>query len=537
MSAGLRRLLAATAAVLAAGAIAPLARAASSAASDAAIIRRGITHATQAGWLKPADAYRYRVDVTRALRDISALPTLRAQLIASQLGQLTPLWDSYTSPRALALFTQLEQNLSYLETHRVPSGRVDVAGPDGVVYRYFWGLGLEFHPLASFSALLNDAAAKNVDATRTLAAALLARAVPRGPRLIWEYSFPYGGGRPPWASGLAEALAAQALARAGSLLDDPSLETAAARAYAAATGLLLPLPSGSWIRLYGFDREIVLNAQLQAILSFLEYGRTAADAHATALAQVMSAAAQALFGRFDTGDWSLYELGGAYAPLDYEVYVTQLLGKLATQTQDPFWTAAAQRFQNYLYSPAQVTEGTPPPTIYPQPQDGWLDSASIPITLSQRASLTVAIAGQLTTYRFGPGAHVLAWTPAPALPPGTYPVQVSTLTYAGNRKTYTLTPITVAWDTAPPPAASPPQIQGSTLSWQFNDAGTPWLELKLDLADPSGASPPQTFDLGYQPTSGSLQLTLPPGTWQATLEATNSAGLTSTTPLQGSVSG
>jgi hypothetical protein len=87
-----------------------------------------------------------------------------------------------------------------------------------------------------------------------------------------------------------------------------------------------------------------------------------------------------------------------------------------------------------------------------------------------------------------------------------------------------LAPIVVAWDTAPPPVTA--QLQGSTLTWQANDPGTPWLALTIALADPSGVNPPQTLDLGQQATGGTLQVTIPAGTWQATLDATNSAGLT-----------
>ena len=87
-------------------------------------------------------------------------------VIASQLSQMTPLSDSYTSPRALSLFSQLETNLDYLETHRLPTVRVDVTDDDGVVYRWFPRLGLEFHPLANFGALNNAAATGDVDATR-----------------------------------------------------------------------------------------------------------------------------------------------------------------------------------------------------------------------------------------------------------------------------------------------------------------------------------------------------------------------------------
>ena len=499
-------------------------------ASMPQLVRRGIAHALAQGWLHTTDAARYRRDVAWAVRDESRLPPLRVQVIRSQLQQLTTLWDSYTSPRALALFTQLEQNLDYFETHRVPGERVDVTGDDGVVYRWFAGRGLEFHPLASFSALNNAAAARNADATRTLADALLARAIPRGRRLIWEYSFRYGFGRPPWASGMAEALAAQALARAGALLGDSGLTAAASRAFAAVPPLLLQTTAGPWIRLYGFDREIVLNAQLQAALSLSEYGATAGDAAASALAQRLAAAAKALLPRFDTGDWSRYELGGGYAPLDYEQYVTTLLAKLAAQTQDPFWADAALRFQHYL-GPPQVTEGAPPATIYPQPQDGWLDVASIPITLSQRASVTLSVAGVVRTYRLSGGPHVLTWAPQPTLAPGTYPVTLSAVSYVGKRATVRLAPVVVAWDTDPPAFPQAPQLQGTTLSWQSSDAGTPWLHLVLELVDPAGGAAPQALDLGRQPVAGSTQVTVPSGTWQVTLQATNSAGQTSTLAL------
>ena len=79
---------------------------------DAAIARRGIAHALKQHWLKPEDAQRYRAAVSRGLRDVKTLAPLRANAIASQISQLTPLWDSYTSPRALSLFSQLEANLS-----------------------------------------------------------------------------------------------------------------------------------------------------------------------------------------------------------------------------------------------------------------------------------------------------------------------------------------------------------------------------------------------------------------------------------------
>lgn len=497
---------------------------------DATLALRGVALGLKRHWLKAADAQRYRGDIARAVRDTRALPPLRARVIASQVSQLTPLWSSYVAPRALTLFSQLETNMDYLETHSVPPRQLDVTDADGVVYRWFPSLGFEFHPLASFGALNLAAASKNTDATSTLADALLARAIPHGPRLIWEYEFRFGIGRPPWASGLAQAVAAQSLARAGALLEDPALGAAAVRAFASVPPFLMSLPSGPWIRLYGFNGEVVLNAQLQAIVSLLEYSQTSGDANAASLAQQLAATAQKLFPRFDTGDWSLYELDGGYAPLSYEKFVTDLLAKLAKTTSDPFWVQAAERFHAYYYDPPQVTQLSPPPAIWPQPADGYLDSAPITISLSMRASVAVAIAGKVATYRLGPGAHTLTWKPPAGLRPGTYPVQVSAVSYAGHRATVSLAPVVVQWDTTPP-AITSATLADATLTWQANDPGTPWLDLAVELTDPAGVNPPQTVELGQLPTAGSAVVSVPAGTWQATLTATNSAGLTSTVLL------
>jgi hypothetical protein len=411
-------------------------------------------------------------------------------------------------------------NLDYLETHRLPTTRVDVTGDDGAVYRWFPGHGLEFHPLASFSAL-------NASRDPEVAAALVARGIPRGGRLIWEYSFRYGSGHPPWASGMAQAVAAQALARAG-------LTDAARRAYLSVPPLTMQLRKGPWIRLYGFTSEIVLNAQLQTAVSLLDYADTAGDAAAAGLAQRLLASAEAYFPSFDTGDWSRYELRGGYASRSYQEYVTTLLRQLATRTQDPFWVSTSQRFRDYLFSPPSVTQPAPAAPIWPQPADGFLDTAQLQITLSQRASVTLAIAGKVTTYRLSGGPHTLTWKPPDGLAPGTYPVSVSAVTYAGNRATVQLQPLVVQWDTQPPAIGA--VVNANVLSWQSSDAGTPWLALAVDLVDPAGVQPPQTLDLGKLGTNGTTPLAVPPGTWEATLRAANSAGLTTTVPL-GQLSG
>src|SRR4051794_24696293 len=229
--------------------------AAASPKSDSIRIRKGLTGAQKAHWLKPADTARYRSAVGLALLDTSALPKGRVAVIASVLNEVARQSGSYTSPRALALFSMLETNLGYLETHVLPRSRIDINGDDGVVYRWFGAQGFQFHPLANFGALNNLIAANDADGTRRLATALVARAVPRGPGLRWEYYFPFGDGRPPWTSGMAQAVAAQALSRAGALAAKSTFTAAAVKAYAAVpVSLLQQLARGPWIKLYSFHR-------------------------------------------------------------------------------------------------------------------------------------------------------------------------------------------------------------------------------------------------------------------------------------------
>src|SRR5262249_31113527 len=121
------------------------------------------------------------------------------------------------------------------------------------------------------------------------------------------------------------------------------------------------------------------------------------------------------------------------------------------------------------------------------------------------------------------------WKPPAGIAQGTYPVKVSAVSYAGNRGAFTLAPLVVHWETAPPPVEA--TFDGATLGWSANDPGTPWLALALDLVHPSAVPQPQTLALGRQSLSGSTLVTLPPGTWQVTLRAANSAGLTTTKTL------
>lgn len=481
-------------------------------------VSRGLDQAIAAGWITSIEATEYRATLVLAAHDVASLPRARSRAVAGVLADVAALSGSYTSPRALALFTMLQQNASYFELHPVPAHRVDIVGESGVVYRYFAGHGFQFHPLANFGALNALAAKGDAGGAATLAQALIARGLPRAGGLVWEYSFRYGGPTN-WTSGMAQAVAAQAFARTYALTKDPAFLAAATRAYVAIQpGLVMLRPDGSWVRLYSFGREVVLNAQLQAALSIVEYAETSGDAGAAGFATSLLDTAKILLPRFDTGAWSLYSLGGPEAPLEYQLYVNSLLAKLAAKTADPVLATAATRFAQYAKQPPTIVAGAQPPTLYAVPRDGFRDEAAISFTLSKLSTVSFRVGGGSTTYRLGRGRHVLIWRPGRSRP-GTYAAELRARDLAGNEATLALSPLLVAWDTRPPQMSA--SVQGATLTWNGMDEGTPWLDLRIRLTQ---ASLTRTLALGRRTLSGAAVLRLPPGTWTAALVAANSAG-------------
>jgi len=439
---------------------------------DAALVRAGLARAEESGQLAAIEAEEYRGDVAASLRLIRAAG--RSSPVAAVLRDVAAQARLYDSPRALTLFRTLRLNIRlYAAAGRSPHGRV-VTDADGVAYRSVARGGVRFHPLASFGNLNRAAAERDYRSTIRLAYALLARAQSTRDELVWEYQYPFAGGAPPWTSGLAQAVAAQALARAGFLAE-------ARRAYRPIPRRLLArLPQGPWVRLYGFSGSAVLNAQLQAAISIEEYARRVRDPGAKRLARQLRETAAALLPRFDTGSWSLYALGGGESTLAYHTYVTSLLWKLSARTGDGKWARWAARLRDQWRKPPRVTSGRPARAAIPLPEDGFRDYAEIPFHLSKPATVTVAVAGETLVRRLEPGNRSIWWRPGTARAPGTYGVRVIAVDRVGNRSERSLPPVTIARDRQPPALAA--SLSGHTFTWRARDAGTPWLTLQVLLS-------------------------------------------------------
>ena len=388
-----------------------------------------VQRAVATGKIDPAAAAAYWAEVRRAASLIRRLPSDRAGRISVALSEIAPFSGGLTGPRAVTLFGQLRVNDDYFAKHWPPAPKTDVIDVDGVVYRYFAGRCLEFHPLANFGALNAHVAAGDVDATRRLADALVARGVYQsGGGVAWEYYFPFSGGRPPWMSGMAQAVAAQAFARAAMLVGDetPAFQRTAHAAYTAIPGRLLTrVAAGPWIRLYSFQSTPVLNAQLQSVISLASYAADSGDAAAAALATRLEGAAASTLSQFDTGYWTYYALPRDFSDLAYQQYVVQLLGKLAED--DVRFGDAAKRFASYQRQPPAFKLGT-------------AGVGQVRFWLSKPSIVAVAsAAGPSRRLSLGDGWQTLAWKEP--VRPGIYPVRVNAVDRAGNQASFEALPI------------------------------------------------------------------------------------------------
>lgn len=508
LSREIRSLLAVSAAVLAVPS-----SAAGGPWTDLARARAGLERAVGAGRVAEIDAPVYRRDLAAASAQLLRLAPARRGALSAALADLAVQSPRYTHARARTLFATLRVNTALLRGVPLPRDGRDVHDAVGLAYRVGASGAARFHPLASFGRLNAELRAGRYRRAARLAYTLLAHAQERRGALVWEYYYRAAGGRPPWTSGLVQAVAAQALARVGLLREARAAYRAIPRA------LVVPTRYGPWIRLYSFSRAAVLNAQLQAALSLREYAGLAGDRGAALLAARLRSAAAAALPSFDTGSWSLYALGGVEAPLRYHTYVTQLLWRLATAHGDQPWTMFASRFRDYWRGPPDIRPGRAWRSAIPLPADGFRDEAWVTFWLSKPATVTLRVDGDVVTARAGAGLRWIAWSPGPRRP-GSYSASLTAVDRVGNRTTRPLPALRVERDTTPPRLEA--AVAGTDLRWRAVDRGTPWLRLGLLLDD---GRVRRAAPLGRVRLAGSAPLPVDlRRTWSATLVAVDSSG-------------
>lgn len=400
-------------------------------------VRRALSRLARAGRIDGAE-YRARVKtIKRALRTLRGLRGSRARELAAVIDNADTMArrGSLTPSRLEPVFLTIERNREWWSEGRSLSygERVSFAGSE-VIWQYYSGQGIQLQMLGNFGKANALWAEKDVIALRRLVDELVALAADRGGFPAWEYYFRFGGGSPPWTSGMSQGTAVQALGRASVLLNDPVLRDVAARALALFErpppgGVRQESSVGAFYLIYTFAPTLrVINAHLQTVVGLYDFATLTGDPRAQRLFAAGNAEARAVLPRYDTGMWSLYD-ESREADLSYHRLVTTFLRNLCRRTDDPVYCDAVRRFRGYERVPPEVRARTRRiRTGAPARLKFRLDKIS-------RVGVTVLDAGGDTVFAtsavVGRGNRWFRWSRPSA--PGSYTLRVSATDLAGNR--------------------------------------------------------------------------------------------------------
>jgi hypothetical protein len=389
--------------------------------------RRAVLRALRSRKIDRRNARRWRRWYGMALRTYRGLAGARRQQLGYVIDSVEALalGGRLSRTRMPAAFVQLERNRRYWRSLPYPASgdQVSFRGSE-LLYQYFPGEGLQLHPLSTFKkANLMHGECERGESTcdraglRRLLDEMEGLAVRRSRRFIaWEYAFAFGGGSPPWMSGMAQATGIQALARAAELLGEPHYLAVARRALGAfetppPTGVRTTGPRGGVHYLqYSFaPRLYIFNAFLQSLIGLHDFGKIAGDTRATELFRAAEPEAREEMPFSDVGDWSRYYYGGAESTREYHELLREFLQSMCTRRLGQLYCDLAARYLSY--------QRDPPELKYTGPGDGTEDElVPLRFTVSKLSAVEVRVLrgsrvvfSQLATVRRGSGTF--AWRP------------------------------------------------------------------------------------------------------------------------------
>src|SRR3954447_20739614 len=196
------------------------------------------------------------ITTVSALAARGELTPSRLRPVFLELERNTQWWSRTSAAPAPAPDTN--SHTPHKKTACTTAGRI-AAGPrvefkgDPLTLQYYPGSGLRLQPLTNFgkaNALYNACKGINTEPgtpcepeqLRALLDRLVATAARRNGFLAWEYYFWFGGGRPPWVSGIATGSALSALARGASLFKELEQQQQPPPHPAEPTGGSTPIP-------------------------------------------------------------------------------------------------------------------------------------------------------------------------------------------------------------------------------------------------------------------------------------------------------
>ena len=412
-------------------------------------VKTTLDRAMAGGAIDAAQRSAYLKSYSAARNTLRALSGQRR----AELGYVLDTLRSFARQKRLTarlrpMFLILDRNREWWAKAGPPgSGARLTFGASRVIFQYFPGKGLQLHPLANFGKLNGYWQGRRNGDLRSLAQDLVNLGVKRNGYLAWEYYFEFGGGRPPWVSGMAQGTAMQALARAGERLADPALTQAGRRGLGAfeqrtPRGVRVPQANGDWYALYSFAPKLyVLNGHLQAVNGLRTHAELSGDAAVLERFQAGDAAARQRIASFDTGAWSLYSrpswVPGPEANLNYHTLNRDFARNLCKGTGDPAYCGAADAFTRYLKEDPTLD----PQRAVPSPAVGGKGVRfKFRVSKIGRVGVVVRFGGKTylsTSASFTRGDRYLRWVPPRLKRERTYEYTLYAKDLAGNSSSVT----------------------------------------------------------------------------------------------------
>jgi D-glucuronyl C5-epimerase C-terminus len=400
-------------------------------------IYRTLTRAERTRGIVALDGRRWRRWYVLSLRTLRKLRGARATQLRYVVDSVEALAlaRQLTPSRMRAAFLQLERNRQYWRALPYPAtgDQVSFRGSQ-ILFQYFPGEGLQIHPLSTFkkaNALYGfcerGEAACDEPALRTLLDEMTYLAVDRGRGFIaWEYLFHFGGGTPPWMSGMAQATGIQALGRAATSLSVPAYADTARRALGAfetppPTGVRTTGPRGGVHYLqYSFAPGLyIFNAFLQSLIGLYDFSHLTGDTRSLALYQQAEPEGRAEVPLSDVGDWSRYSYAGNESTGDYHELLREFLQSMCSRRLGQLYCDYARRYRGYQVDPPELSFTGPDFAAA-----GELTSVRFSVSKLSAVEVKIYKGARLVFQRlatFSLGSGSFAWRPRS---PGVYTVQL-----------------------------------------------------------------------------------------------------------------
>ncbi len=330
-----------------------------------------------------------------------------------------------TPTRMPAAFVGLDRNRRYWRSLPFPAARDQVSFKGSeIVYVYFPGEGLQLHPLTTFkkaNAMHGQCERQepecDPEGLRRLLDEMDRLAVQRSKRFIaWEYGFHFGGGAPPWISGMADATAIQAYGRASALLDEPRYLDVARRALGAFETLpplgvrTVGFAGGIHYLQYSFaPRLYIFNAFLQSLIGLHDFARMTGDERARELFEEAEPEAREEIPLSDVGDWSRYSYLGAESTADYHELLREFLASMCTRRLGEEYCEYADRYRGYQVDPPELTYTGPELTTAKQLTALRFQLSKLSAVEAKVYRGDKLVFSKIATFRRGVGAF--AWRP------------------------------------------------------------------------------------------------------------------------------